>query len=626
MSSQLFIHNIVHKIETARASRPFKYFLVLLTLVLLGVVYNYRVYRNFSTIEAMDCAQLARNLAEGKGYTTLFIRPLSMHLIQEVNQKNPRPLQPDEPPDYAQIKTAHPDIANAPLYPLVLAGWMKLLPFRYEVDLVSPFWSFVHPATGSRIFWRYQPDFLVAILNEILFLAVIAAAFVWARRIFDSKVAWVSAFILFSSELLWRFSVSGLPTMLLLLICTGLVWCLTLLESEIRDPKRRPWAVYALAAAAGVAAGLGGLTRYAFLWMIVPTLAWLLYIAGPRRLNLCLIALAAYALVAVPWLVRNHNLSGEFFGTAGYSVIETTGKFAEFRLQRSLDPLDAQIFPRLAWSKLFGNTRDILQHLLFNLGGGWITGFFLVGLMVPFRNPAIRRMSLFLVASIGLMIVVQALGRTQLSEDSPGINSENLLVLFLPLVVIYGVALFFVLLDQIHLPVRALRYPAIALFTALMCLPMIFVLLLPRTLPVVYPPYAPQAYSPPAIQQGARWMKETELMMSDVPWAVAWYGKRPCVWLTLYATQDPTGPESRESFYTINDFQKTISALYLTQRTLDTKFVSEWLQAGEHSWGKFLLKTLVRNETTTFPLRQAPRGFLPEQLFLSDVIRWESTR
>ena len=34
----------------------------------------------------MDAAQLARNIAEGKGYTTLFIRPFSLYLVQSHNE------------------------------------------------------------------------------------------------------------------------------------------------------------------------------------------------------------------------------------------------------------------------------------------------------------------------------------------------------------------------------------------------------------------------------------------------------------------------------------------------------------------------------------------------------------
>jgi hypothetical protein len=47
-------------------------------------------YRNFATPEAMDSAQLARNISEGKGYTTLFIRPFSLYLVQSHNQNHNR--------------------------------------------------------------------------------------------------------------------------------------------------------------------------------------------------------------------------------------------------------------------------------------------------------------------------------------------------------------------------------------------------------------------------------------------------------------------------------------------------------------------------------------------------------
>jgi len=215
---------------------------------------------------------------------------------------------------------------------------------------------------------------------------------------------------------------------------------------------------------------------------------------------------------------------------------------------------------------------------------------------------------------------VQALGRTQLSEESPEINSENLLVLLLPFVMIYGVALFFMLLDQIKFPAVALRYPVIVLFSFLVCLPMFFILLLPKTVPITYPPYSPKA-----IQLTASWMKENELVMSDVPWAVAWYGERQSVWLTLFATQDPKGPSARESFFTINDYLKPINALYLTPVTMNTRFVSDWLEAGEHSWGNFILNSLIKKEVPpSFPLRQTTKGFLPYQLFLADWKRWQA--
>jgi len=93
--------------------------------------YNWRAYRNMHNVEAMDAAQLARNIAEGKGYTTLFIRPFSMYLVKKRNLARPGISVPG---DLAQIKGMHPDLANPPVYPVLLAGFMKIARFRYDVN------------------------------------------------------------------------------------------------------------------------------------------------------------------------------------------------------------------------------------------------------------------------------------------------------------------------------------------------------------------------------------------------------------------------------------------------------------------------------------------------------------
>jgi hypothetical protein len=235
---------------------------------------------------------------------------------------------------------------------------------------------------------------------------------------------------------------------------------------------------------------------------------------------------------------------------------------------------------------------------------------FLAGLLLGFRGIAVRRMRYFLLMCLGMFMVAQALGRTQLSDESPDVNSENLLVLLIPLVFCYGVSFFFTFVEQMKLVLPQLRYVVMAVFAALSCLPMIFTLLSAKVSPVVFPPYFP-----PDIQQTAGWMKENELMMSDVPWAVAWYGQRQCVWLTLNAQDD---------FFAINDNLKTVQALYLTPQTTDGKFLSDWLLSSDRNWGTFILGTLQNQIPTGFPLRNAPTGFLPERLFLTDRERWKT--
>jgi hypothetical protein len=306
------------------------------------------------------------------------------------------------------------------------------------------------------------------------------------------------------------------------------------------------------------------------------------------------------------------------FGTASFSVMENTMIFPEYRLERSLEPDLSRVYVTIFWMKLMVNLRQIIQADLPRMGGSWLSSFFLVGLLVGFRSPAIKRLRYFLLMCIAVLVFTQALGRTQLSEDSPEINSENLLVLVAPLVLIYGVSFFFLLLEQIQLPAPELRYVVIGLFSVFACLPMILAFLPPKMIPVAYPPYYP-----PMIQTVGGWLNEKELCMSDIPWAMAWYGQRQSVWLTLKCTPDSKDSATQENFFAINDYQKPISALYLTPQTMDSRFLSQWVKAGEQSWGSFILESLVKKKVPDyFPLSKSQAGWLPEQLVLTDWERW----
>jgi hypothetical protein len=135
-------------------------------------------------------------------------------------------------------------------------------------------------------------------------------------------------------------------------------------------------------------------------------------------------------------------------------------------------------------------------------------------------------------------------------------------------------------------------------------------LLPPRNSPVAYPPYYP-----PEIQKVSGWMQPDEIMMSDIPWAVAWYGHHQCTWTTV---------NSQYEFFQFNDYVKQVRALYLTLNTLDGKLFTECLQGGVDSWGNFCLKTVAANQIPQqFPLKVAPYGLL-SGLFLTDRQRWES--
>jgi hypothetical protein len=600
------IQHLIHLVEVGRFSRWLQLLPLAAAVVGLAVLYDLTEYRGFNSPEAMDAAQVARHVAAGQGYTTDFIRPFSVFLISKHNHElHAGEIVATNVVDFAELNAPHPDLANPPVYPTVLAGFLKIWPPEWQTQTRKPFW-----AEGGR-FQRYEPEFRIALLNQALLLVLVALTFLIAKKLFDAQAAWLTALLTLGADELWKFSVSGQSTLLLLVFYLGLVWCLMRIEELGRGELPPVKKLFLLAVAAGVLTAAGMLTRYAFGWVIVPVAIFLTLFGGVRRPGLAVAAFLAFGLVVVPWLIRNLAVSGTLFGTAGYAVVEGTFAFPGSRLMQSVNPdLTSAYWVRPYLSKFLVNIRYLLQGDLLHVGGSWVAVLFFAGLLLGLRNVTARRIRYFTMICLGVFVVAQSLGRTQLSIISPDINSENLLVLLTPLVVIFAVAFFLTLLDQMKTPSPQVRLAVIIIMVLVSCQAFITNLLPPRNSPVAYPPYYP-----PEIQKVSGWMQPDEIMMSDIPWAVAWYGHHQCTWTTV---------NSQYEFFQFNDYVKQVRALYLTLNTLDGKLFTECLQGGVDSWGNFCLKTVAANQIPQqFPLKVAPYGLL-SGLFLTDRQRWES--
>jgi hypothetical protein len=590
---QVRIQGLLWILEGGLGTKILKISGTLIGFILLALWFNLRGNHSFSSQEAMESAQLGRHLAAWKGYTTYSIRPLTLGLLQRADPGRASEV----------LLRPVPDLSIAPAYPFLLACLMKVLPFNFAAD------------RSHR--WSYQPELMIVAFNELLFFAAVLILFRVARRLFDSQVAWVSAIIFAGSETYWKFSLSGLSTIWLLLIFLLVVWCLAALEErENREIPPALAASLALAAATGLLVGMGGLSRYSFAWIMVPVLLFLRVFLKRRWRKLSLLAALSFLLVMAPWIARNLALSHTPFGTAGYAILENTRPFEEDRVQRSFAPFSAGLDllrPRDLVNKFLVNEGKILRSDLPRLGSNWVWSFFLCGLLLPFRQRALRRLSAFLVSTLALVAVVQALGQTHLSVESPDINSENLLVLLAPLVLMFGTGFFFTVLQQMDLPNPRLRAFGAGLFALLMCAPLLLDLASPPDPSVISP------YAPTRIQRTAAMMQPDELMMSDIPWAVAWYGERPCSWLTL----DDAG-----TFEQVNKL-KAVHAIYLTERTTDRPLLSQLIY-NPQDWGRFLLLSLPKSESPQgavppgFPLTKAPANYVPAQMFISDTVRWKA--
>ena len=617
------VQEIIHSLEEGKWAKRIRGLVLLLLIGSLGLVYYLNLTRNFTAPEAMDAAQLARNIADGRGYTTQFIRPLSLDILRQQGAVSD-----------VELRSKFPDITNPPVYPMLLAALMKVLPFEFEID----------PEKADE-FERYQPELLIWLLNQALFFVALIQVFRLGEKLFDRPVAWCAALVFLGTELYWKFSTSGLPTMLLLVLFLALARTLVRLEEQGNDGVPRGGGWFAgMALWAGALAGLGGLTRYGFAWVILPVLVYLGWFMGRHRGRTVAMALLGFLLVMSPWLVRNAQLSGNLFGTAGLALYSQTDTFPGDTLERTLfyKPSDApvngqdEIKVKVAdhvglWEiehKLKRNLRHLLVHELPQFSGSWFAVVCLVGLVVPFRNRSLRRLRFFLLMTLAVFALGQALGRTHLSaangtlaellarslgQGAPvtaasGVNGENLLAILGPVSFLFGAGLFFSLLDRWKVDLPEMRLAASTGLIVAASLPMALSFLLPHPYPIANPPYHPARLqylrSVPA-EHGSAEIKQDDLLMSDIPWAVAWYGNQNCVWLTRTVNPD---------FYTLYEQFQPVSALYFTEATTDQRYTSWLLNANKLNWERFMLAFQMNGDVPDgFPLQAVSDIFAPGQ-------------
>jgi hypothetical protein len=76
---------IVQKLAVLFGVPLVRYVFITLLVVVVWGIYDVRCFHNMSAPEAMDAAQLGHNLASGRGFTTDFVRPLSIYLVRQKN-------------------------------------------------------------------------------------------------------------------------------------------------------------------------------------------------------------------------------------------------------------------------------------------------------------------------------------------------------------------------------------------------------------------------------------------------------------------------------------------------------------------------------------------------------------
>jgi hypothetical protein len=190
-----------------------------------------------------------------------------------------------------------------------------------------------------------------------------------------------------------------------------------------------------------------------------------------------------------------------------------------------------------------------------------------------FRSGRVNDWKWFAAGSAVLLFVVTCVVGIEPSAENSPAQAGNLVVLTLPLACMFAAAWFRGWLDgQDKLP-PLLQKLAVATFVTVAALPVISRLAGAPAGRMAYPPY-----HPPALCQMGGYLKPDEFMVSDQPWAVAWYGDRRCLWL----------PYKPEQFYLITDRHQHIAAMLLTPITLNARFLTEIIGTEWWYWAAML--------------------------------------
>ena len=460
--------------------------MVAMAIAFLYLVFQATQFDDLVEIRALDMAQVARNIARGEGFTTKLVRPLSL----AVNERT-------------KSIDHHPELTMAPLQPLVISGFFKT--FGPHARVVA---------------WECG----------LFFLLTVGLTYWFALKVSNARVAILAMALVATNVTILRYAISGLETLLLTFLFTALLFLLYLHWAS-RD-LRLLWS-----GLAGLVVGLIYLTEYAWVIIWLPALAVIFFNSREKRLlpNLG-VFVALSVLVAMPWFVRNANITGNpFFSFRWTESVMGTLQHSGNTLYRTWDTAPPGFVgfvieePRQTYQKVRSSLLGVWPTIA-DTPGPFLWGFFLAAILFPFAGlypsggTGFERVRKFTYVAMFLILVVFAFLGT----------AARTLVPFVPIITIIGLALFCQLLTRRIAGVESERVErrwntvGVGAIVLVHVMPLLLVMVTAFPRPVTTGrPFMRAANELNSL------VAEGRPVVTDIPWVIAWYADRPAVYLPL---------------------------------------------------------------------------------------------
>lgn len=491
------------QIDTGILIRRGLFFAVLIALT-LGNLFIF--FRGLNAPQAMDQAQIAREISRGNGLTTKFIRPIAYAQAKETQQ------------GAAVSFTNFRDTYHSPLNPLLNAAVLKLI----GADDADQ-WKM---GENEMVF---PLDRVIATVSTLCFLMSIGVSYLLISRIFDAKIAGVTAILMLFCEAYWNYSLSGLPQMFMLLLFSCAIY-FTYRAVEDNAEGRVP---FAPGITAGVFFTLLSLTHYLGIWIALGYIIFAAIAFKPRGL-LGVIVLITILIPLTFVMLRNSSISGTPFGTAFLELYKGIGANSEEIVMRGSDLESSPLRNDGILSSIIRTTLLQSASLIPFLGGIIVAPLFFVALLHPFKRASIANFRWALL----IMFSISALGLAIYGISTDPLDPNQTHILFAPIMTAYGLAFLSILWSRIPTiaSTPALHNVHHIVIIVICALPLI--ISMPQKVRIGMrlndrggvPHWPP--YFAPALNLGlSKWLTDKQICFSDQPWAVAWYADRTSVWL-----------------------------------------------------------------------------------------------
>ena len=493
------------QLDTGIIIRRSLFFLVLIILTLGNL---FVLFRGLNSPQAMDQAQISREIARGNGFTTKMIRPVAYYQAQKAQNSSVSLI-------------GFQDTYHSPLNPLINAAVLKLIgaddPDAWQMsenEMVFPL------------------DRVIATVSTLFFLMAIGVNYLLISRIFDPKIAGVCAILMLFCETFWNYSLSGLPQMLMLLLFSCAIYFVyRAVEAAAEGRISMTPAIIA-----GVFFTLLALTHWMTVWIALGYIIFAAIAFRPRGI-VGLSVLGLLLVAAIGPMLRNQSITDSPFGTAFLTLYNGLGSGSETAVMRMID-LEAEplVLDGLI-SKILRTTLLQATDIIPFLGGIVIAPLFFIALLHPFKRAAIANFRW----AILLMWVGAAFGLAIFGISKSELDPNQLHLLFAPIMMAYGLAFISILWSRLDFVASTpiLRNVHHFVIIGICALPL--VLALPMKVRVGMHlrdrggvPHWPPYYAPALNSNKAglkAWITNKQITFSDQPWAVAWYADRVSVWL-----------------------------------------------------------------------------------------------